>query len=79
VDNYHAHEKIMTELSDRIEADASKPQSMASDGKSVTNRSLQDQIAADKYLREVEGTAPQNIAATLRGICLKIVPPGVNG
>jgi len=64
----------MSDISDRIEADALKPQSSSVDGTSVTRRSLSEQIAADKYLADKAASA--DMAATVRGMFSKIVPPG---
>lgn len=64
----------MSDISDRIEADALKPQSSSVDGTSVTRRSLSEQIAADKYLADKSASA--DMAATVRGMFSKIVPPG---
>ncbi len=66
----------MSELSEQIASDALKPQATAADGVSVSRRSLSELISADKYLRDVDATSPANMAATLRGMCFKIVPPG---
>ena len=66
----------MSDLSDQIAEDALKPQSTTADGVSVTRRTLTEQIAADKYAREATATDPANMAATLRGMMFKIVPPG---
>lgn len=64
----------MSDISDRIATDALKSQATTSDGVSITRRSLTEQIAADKYLRDVSATA--DMAATVRGMFSKIVPPG---
>lgn len=64
----------MSTLSDQIAADALKPQSMSGDGISVSNRSLPDQIAADKYAQA--NKAATNMPAAIRGMFFKIVPPG---
>lgn len=66
----------MSDVSDRIAQDALKPQSTSVDGVQITRRSLQDQIAADQYLRNADATAPASMGDTLRGMCFKIVPPG---
>ena len=64
----------MTTLSDQIAADAIKPQSMSGDGVSVSNRSLADQIAADKYGRA--NAAVASPAKAIKTMFMKIVPPG---
>ena len=63
----------MTTLSDQIAADAIKPQSISGDGVSVSNRSLADQIAADKYGRANAAASP---AKAIKTMFMKIVPPG---
>lgn len=62
------------ELLDAIEANTTKPQAVTVDGTSATQFSLQDQIAVHKYVRANEVTADP--VAAMRGMCLKIVPPG---
>lgn len=42
----------MTELIDSIEANAAKPKRIQIDGNSTEQHPLQDQIAADQYVRE---------------------------
>lgn len=64
----------MSNLSDQIAVDATKPQSMSGDGISVSNRSLPDQIEADKYARA--NAAAASMPSAVRGMFLKIVPPG---
>jgi len=64
----------MTTLSDQIAADAIKPQSFSADGISVGNRSLADQIAADKYGRA--NAAAASPVKALKTMFMKIVPPG---
>jgi hypothetical protein len=64
----------MSTLSDKIDADAAKPQSFSADGISVANRSLADQIAADKYGQA--NAAAASPAKALKTMFLKIVPPG---
>lgn len=64
----------MADITDTIETQATQPAAVTVDGQSVTNRSVADLIAADKYLRS---------QATVDDECLyggashrKIVPPG---
>lgn len=64
----------MSDISDRIATDALKSQSTTVDGVSTTRRSLSEQIAADKYLRDVAATS--DMASTVRGMFSKIVAPG---
>ena len=67
----------MTDLSDQIATDASKPQATANDGVSVTRRSLSEQIAADKYARSLAAvTSPVEF---LRKQIIQVVPPGGDG
>ena len=47
---------------------------MSGDGISVSNRSLPDQVAADKYAQANKAAA--NMPAAIRGMFFKIVPPG---
>lgn len=64
----------MSDISDQVEADALKPQSMSSDGQTVVKRSLTELIEADKYTRA--NTAAASPAAMFRSMNCKIVPPG---
>lgn len=64
----------MSDLSDRIETDALKPQSVTADGVSITRRSLADQIAADKYLADKAASA--DMSRTVKNLFSRIVPPG---
>jgi len=66
----------MSDLTTQIETQAEKTQATSADGVSVSRRSLTDLIEADKHLRATEATKPANISATIRGMMLKIVPPG---
>lgn len=79
MENYHAHEKNpMSDATDQaaIAAAIAAPASVNADGVSVTNRSVNDLIAGINHQRAIEATSPLNVAATLRGMCFKIVPPG---
>lgn len=62
------------DLSDQIAEDATRSQNVTHGGKSVTRRSLKEQIEADKYL--AQKSAAQNMAATVKGMFSRIVPPG---
>lgn len=42
----------MSDLSDQIEENAAAPRQISVDGQSVSEHSLPDQIAADRYLQE---------------------------
>jgi hypothetical protein len=64
----------LSDLSEQIEADALKPQSVTNDGVSVSRRSLTEQIEADKYLASKAATASP--AAMFRSMTCKIVAPG---
>lgn len=64
----------MSELSDQIATDATKPQATSADGVSIQRRTLTEQIAADKYGRDIAAT--ESPAALFRGMNCKIVPPG---
>ncbi len=63
------------EITDQIASNALQPQSMSVDGQTVTEHSLQDQIAAAKFLQAQ--TAAQGSNCGLR--FSKIVPPGATG
>jgi hypothetical protein len=79
VENYHAHDWYqMSDSTDQaaIAAAIAKPSSISADGVSVSNRPTADLIAGINYQRAISATAPLNVAATLRGMCFKIVPPG---
>jgi hypothetical protein len=66
----------MSDLTTQITSDAAKSQSTTADGVSVSRRSLNELIEADKYLAAKDATAPANMAATIRGMMFKMVPPG---
>lgn len=60
-------------IEDTIAANVAKPASVSSDAGSVSQHSLSEQIAADKYLEGKTATSSQ----PHRGLRLtKIVPPG---
>jgi len=64
----------MTDIADQIAENALHPKSITVDGESVTEHSLLDQIAADKYA--------QNRSALRNGtgpVFSKIKPPGTHG
>lgn len=62
----------MPDLTDRIEAAASEPVSMTSDGNSATQRSIREIIEADEYLKTNEA-----VSSAKRGIVLqRFKPPG---
>lgn len=59
-------------LEDSIEANAQKPASASTDAGSVSQHSLSEQIAADKYLSAKRAAEKQH-----RGLRItKLVPPG---
>jgi len=64
----------MSDLSDQIALDALKPQSTSADGVTITRRSVSEQIAADKYARDLAAQASTNKGPGFR-IC-QIVPSG---
>lgn len=64
----------MSDITDKIETDALKAQSVSADGVSTTRRSLSELIAADKYI--AARNAASDPAGVLRAITAKIVPPG---
>lgn len=66
----------MSDITDQIATDAAKPLTTSADGISVSRRSLKELSDADAYTRSAEATSPNNMAATLRGMMFKIVPPG---
>ena len=64
----------MSEVSDQLAAEALKAQSVSSDGKTVSRRSLTELIEYEKHL--AAKTAAASPAAMLRGMTMKIVAPG---
>lgn len=64
----------MSDISTQIETDSSKAKRMKAGQHEKENRSLDELIAADKYLSAK--TATGSISATVRGIVSKMVPPG---
>lgn len=64
----------MSDISDKIESDSLKAQSVSADGVSTTRRSLSELIAADKYI--AGRNAASDPAGVLRAMTVKIVPPG---
>jgi len=64
----------MSNLSDQIATDTSKPQSVTVDGVTVTRRSLKEQIEADRYLRDTAAADPANKGPGFR--IQQIVPSG---
>lgn len=66
----------MSDISDRIETDALKPQSTSVDGTTVVRRSLTEQIAADRYARDVAAATPTNAASLFKSMNCKIVAAG---
>jgi hypothetical protein len=63
---------MATDLKDAIKQNAQGPRQASSDGVSVQQHSLADQIAADKYLAARQARANPARAFTRA----KIVPPG---
>lgn len=64
----------MSDITDRIEVDALKAQSVSADGVSTSRRSLSELIAADKYL--ASRNAATDPANTLRAMVVQAIPPG---
>lgn len=64
----------MSDITDRIEVDALKAQSVSADGVSTSRRSLSELIAADKYL--AGRTASTDPAGVLRAMLVQVQPPG---
>ena len=62
----------MTDNAAQIATNALAPQSVSADGVSVTQHSIADQIAADRYARSKAALA--NPAGALKRV--KLVPPG---
>jgi len=62
----------MPDLSDRIEASASEPQSMTVDGNTATQHSLKDLIAADEYLKANAANASEKRGFQIQ----RFKPPG---
>lgn len=62
----------MPDLTDRIEDAASEPVSMTSDGNSATQRSIDELIKADEYLK-----ANAAVSSSKRGMVFqRMKPPG---
>jgi len=62
------------EIGDAIRNNAQGPARVSSDAGSVEQHSLQDQIAADRYLSAKDAAKKKN-----RGLIFnKFIPPGVN-
>ena len=57
-----------------IESAANKAASVTNDGVTVTQRSMADLIAADKYKRSIEAASDRQ--TMLGGIISKIIAPG---
>ena len=66
----------MADLTEQIASGAAEPQTITVDGTTTVNRPLSDQVAADQHTRAAKATAPGNLIKTLKGICVRIVPPG---
>jgi hypothetical protein len=64
----------MAEPADQLAAEALKPASVSNDGVTVSRRSLTELIEYEKHL--AGKTAAANMAATVKGMFSKIVPPG---
>lgn len=62
----------MSDISDALQSKALEPASMSVDGQTVSQRSIADLIAADKYQRSVAATAAGRLPFSMR----KLVPPG---
>lgn len=60
------------ELDDVISENAQGPRRVQGDEGSLENHSIQDQIAADRYLASKKAAKNRNLGLTFR----KIVPPG---
>lgn len=79
MENYHAHAgNQMSDTTDKAAIDAAlaAPASVSADGVTVVNRTVDSLIAGQLHNRNINATSPANIAATLRGMSFKIVPPG---
>lgn len=66
----------MSEPSDQLAAEALKAASVNVDGVSVNRRSLTELMEYEKHLAGKKAAA--NMAATVKGMFSKIVPPGGN-
>jgi hypothetical protein len=66
----------MTTPAEQLASEALKPTSVSNDGVTVTRRSLAELIEYEKHL--AGKTAAANMAATVKGMFSKIVPPGGN-
>jgi hypothetical protein len=61
---------MSNDLRDEIEAAATTPQNVASDGTQVANRSIAEMIAADKYLKQQQAAAQGGL-----GIGIQVIRP----
>ena len=66
---------MASELEEQIETQAGEPRSASADGASAEQHPLPDQIAADRYLEEKKASR-LSPTARLRGLFVKLVPPG---
>ena len=64
----------MAEPADQLAAEALKAASVSNDGVSVSRRSLAELMAYENHLASKAASA--DMAATVRGMFSKIVPPG---
>ena len=64
----------MSEISDKLAAEALKPQTVSNDGVTVSRRSLTELMEYEKHLAAKAATA--DMGSTVRGMFSKIVAPG---
>ena len=62
------------DLSDTISENAQGPKDASGDSGSISQHSLQDQIAADRYLKSQEAAQSAGLGVRL----IKLVPPGAS-
>lgn len=71
----------MPDLSEQIEQAANDPQSFSADGETVTDRSIAERIAADKYLAQkdsLSGSSSNGQVKSGWGATrpARVIPPG---
>lgn len=66
-------------VSSTIKTVAMEPKTVSGDQGSITNQSLQDIIAADKYLRSASSTKKGNRRKVFKSLFQKMSSPGSRG
>jgi hypothetical protein len=58
---------------------SAEPKSVTGDQGSIENHSLRDLIAADEYIRKTKASKKANRMAMIKGMFIKMNPPGTRG